>query len=302
MTALLLVVLSQAGLSQAPADVPVALVVSSRRDTTNAAPALVDQLKIALAAQGITAMGDADSVARLKLLGGVDPKACDGSRLCLQKLAQLLQGVVVGVDVSKAGRLTAGHVEAVAYDRVESLAVDDVTSDAKSWNKTAGEAATAFAQKLKAPLAAMNEARRPKEAPPKVAEKQPELKTAPPLETPREATLTPEPPPTPPPAVPVEATTQKSGLGPVPYVTTGVAIVALGAGIVCLILGFIDRGTYVGTFERPMGLGTDVASMYTDAQLRNLAQQSNVRIGVGTGLVALAAALGITSGILFAKE
>ncbi|MBL8955404.1 MAG: hypothetical protein JNK82_31810 [Myxococcaceae bacterium] len=291
MVALLLVVLAQA-----PSDVPVAIVVSSRRDTGNQAPAAAEQLKAALAAQGITATSDAESVKRITALGGVDPKACDAARLCLQKLAQLLQGVVIGVDVSKAGKLTAAHIEAVSYDRVESLAADDLTSDAKSWARKSAAAAAAFAQKLQAPVAALNEARRAKvvEAP---------LPPAPGLERPREVRVVPEPPPVPPPAVAAEPLPppQKSALGPVGYVTGAVAIIAIGAGIACLILGFLDRGTYFQT-QSSTGALPGIASTYNDQQLAGLAAQSNLRIGLGGGLVGLGALLGITSALLFAKE
>ncbi len=119
-------------LAQAPAsasaEVPVAIVVSSRRDTNGSASRLCDQLQNAIGPQAMT---EKQSIERLASLGGVDPHACDGARLCLQKLAQLLHGVVIGVDVSKAGRLTAGHIEAVSFDRVDSLAVGDIASDAK---------------------------------------------------------------------------------------------------------------------------------------------------------------------------
>jgi hypothetical protein len=287
-------------LAQAPTDVPVAIVVSSRRDVGNAAPAVVEQLKVALSGVGITAMGDPESVERLKSLGGVDPEACDAARLCLQKLAQLLQGVVIGVDVSKAGKLSAGHLEAVAFDRVESLAADDLTSDAKSWNKKAGEAATAFAQKLKGPIAALNEARRAKAAPAKVADS--ELKATPVLEQPREVRVVPEPPPVPPPAVTAETTASPGGLGPVPYVTGAAAIISVGAGIACLILGFLDRGTYWQSISKPDVPMGGVASSFTDQELQGLASQSNLRLGLGGGLLALGAALGITTALLFLKE
>lgn len=292
MTALILF-----ALAQAPTEVPVAIVVSSRRDTGTQASTLAEQLKVALAAEGITATSDADSVARLKKLGGVDPRACDGARLCLQKLAQLMQGVVIGVDVSKAGRLSAGHLEAVAWERVESLAADDLTSDAKSWPAKSKDGAKAFAQKLKGPLAELNEARKVKASS--------ELKGAPVLEPPQQARLVPEPPPVPPPTAPPTAVqaepAQKSNLGPVAYVTTAAAIISAGAGIVCMILGFLDRGTYFSTLSRFDG-SMDMASSYDDRQLLGLANQSNLRVGLGAGLIGLGAALGITSAVLFTRE
>src|SRR4051812_30896983 len=146
MLALLTVVLAQA-----PADVSVAIVVSSRRDPGNA-PAVCDQLKAAI---GAGAMSEKESVDRLTRLGGVDPHACDGARLCLQKLAQLLHGVVIGVDVSKAGKLLAGHIEAVSFDRVESLASEDFTADAKSWPQKSQAAVASLAQRLSPALVTM---------------------------------------------------------------------------------------------------------------------------------------------------
>lgn len=266
------------------------VVVSSRRDVGSTAVSICEQMRVALAAQGIVATGDGASVERLKKLGGVDPKACDGARLCLQKLAQLLQGVVIGVDVSRAGKLSAGHFEAVSFDRVDSLAADDVTADAKSWPGKSSAAVTAFAAKLKAPMLALNETRRASSKPP-----EPELKAPP--DAPREVRVLPEPPPLPPPAV----TAEKSGTGPVPYVTGAAAVAALGMGIVFMVLGFIDRGTYHASFADPTGLMGHASSL-SDDELTQLASSSNIRIGVGAGLIGLAVALGITSGVLLFKE
>jgi hypothetical protein len=280
-------------LAQAPAaDVPVAIVISSRRDSTTASSVLCEQLKTAL---GPRAMGEKDSVARLTQLGGVDPHACDGAKLCLQKLAQLLHGVVIGVDVSKAGRLLAGHIEAVSFDRVESLATDDLTGDAKSWPQKSSAAAQAFAQKLSPHLDALKPREEPKPPPQ-------ELKASPALEPPHQVVIVPEPPPQPPSeAVGVQAEGPSKGFGPVPYVVTGAAVASVGAGIALLVSGFVDRNTYQGSFQQvPNQMA--VASSFSDAQLSSLATASNAKIGLGIAFGVIAAALGVLAGVLFAKE
>jgi hypothetical protein len=278
-------------LAQAPApsgDVPVAIVSSSRRDPGTSA-ALCEQLKTAL---GGTAMGEKESIDRLAKLGGVDPHACDGARLCLQKLAQLLHGVVIGVDVSKAGKLLAGHVEVVSFDRVESLATEDVTADAKSWPQKSQAAVASLAQRLSPQLLAM----RPR------VEPKPDLKGTPAFEPPREVNLTPEPPPTPLPSPePAVTASGEVSKGPVPYVTAGSGIVSLGIGITLTVLGFLDRGTYQASFQQvPNQMA--VASTLTDDKLTALATASNAKVGFGVGLIGLAVALGITAAILFVKD
>jgi hypothetical protein len=289
MSLLLSLVLAQA----AAADVPVAIVVSSRRDAA-AASALCVQLKAAL---GPLAMSEKESVDRLTQLGGVDPQACDGAKLCLQKLAQLLRGVVIGVDVSKAGKLLAGHIEAVSFDRVESLATDDLTGDMKSWPQKTAAAAQAFGQKLQPQLLALKPKEEPKAAPP-----QPELKSTPALEPPREATLVPEPPPQPPEQEPL-AVTQAPGHngGPVPYIVGGAAALSLIGAVVLMVLGFADRSTYQSSFIAVPNQMI-VASSLRDDQLNALASASNLKIGSGGALIGVAAALGVVAGILFARE
>jgi hypothetical protein len=116
------------------------------------------------------------------------------------------------------------------------------------------------------------------------------------LESPREVVA--EPPPTPPAQVVVAPAPSKNNLGPVAYMTTAVAIASVIAGIVFLTLGFVDRGKYFGSQELMPG----TASKYTDAELSGLSSQSNIFTGLGTGLLGLAGALGITSAILFTRE
>jgi hypothetical protein len=290
MTALLLFVLAQG-----PSDVPVALVVSSRRDNTGAAAHLVESLKASLESAHISAMSESESVKRLTQLGGVDPKACDGARLCLQKLAQLLQGVVVGVDVSRAGKRFAAHVEAVSFDRVESLAVDDLAAESKTWRSKSLEVAASFAVKLRAPLAALNESRNARgdsalrgfeefKTPPS-PEPLVSIALVPPPTAPAQAVLSPPP----------QAPAQKRGL--LPYFTGGGGVVSAGVGAALLVLGFVDRGTYSSSLQ--MRINGQTTSRLSDRELSDLAGRSNTFIITGGILVGLGAALGITTLLLF---
>lgn len=290
MTALLLFVLAQA-----PSDVPVALVVSSRRDNTGAATQLVESLKASLQSQQISAMSEAESVKRLTQLGGVDPKACDGARLCLQKLAQLLQGVVVGVDVSKAGKRLAAHVEAVSFDRVESLAVDDLAAESKAWKSKSLEFANGFSVKLRAPLAALNESRKSKtDNTPRGFE---EFKAPPTVDASPSISPVPQPMPkvqaavTPPPELPAKTR------GVLPYLIGGGAVVSAGVGAALMVLGFVDRGTYSASLR--MRVNGQTISTLTDQELSALAGRSNMFIITGSILIGVGAALGITSLLLF---
>ena len=277
MTALWLVILAQAAVPSKSA-VPVAIVVSSRRDALNTlSPQLCDELKKALAAEGVVAMSDAESTQRLVSLGGVEPRACDGSKLCLQRLAELLRGVVIGVDVGKVQRFSAGHLEALAIDRAESIGVADITADGKSWQKKSASAAIAFARKI-APVVLELE---------RVRQEQLRADAMPPQVTdvPRQASLLPDAPLTPPP----ELTVRRSR-GPVPYVLLGAAIAAAGAAVAMLILGLADANRYNGSLQ-PLAGGT--TSSFTQAQLNGLAASGNLKFsiaaGCGAGALVLAA-------------
>ncbi|MBX7115208.1 MAG: hypothetical protein K1X64_12845 [Myxococcaceae bacterium] len=263
----------------ANAENPVAIVISSRRDEGGRlANEVASALKKQLDTQGIATLGPDEATARLNKLGAVDPKACDGARLCLSKLAQLLgpHGTVIGVDVGKAGRFNAGHLECVSATRLESLAVADFTADAKKWLATRDEALKAFvaevAPKLRGLLA-------------QPVATTPNVSALTPGDAPVNAQLTPGAPPPPPlvvaqptPAVPTAA-----------WVTGGGAVASAGVAVTFLVLGLNHKaafdGSQVEVNGRPGG------STLTQTQLNSLARSSNNELTVATATGAAAGAL-----------
>ncbi len=296
MGTILLVLLSQAPAEAPKVQVPIAIVISSRRDTGNTlSPFVCVKLQEALAAKGIPAMNEAQSIERLTKLGGVDPRACDGSKLCLLKLAELLQGIVIGVDVGKVARFSAGHLEAVAVGRVDSVAVSNFTSDAKGWpKKSADEIAALIA--LVVPVAQqMTKALQPVEPPPKpvaVVEPPPPK----PADTPTQVKLVPEPPPSPPPAVVVEAPRSR---GPLPYVFVGATVAAAAVAIAMLVLASSDAQRYNASLSLLKG---ETTSSLTRDQLTRTAASANLEYSVALGSGIGAAAFAIASGYFFLRE
>ena len=77
MGTLLVLLLAQTASVPAAPQVPIAIVVSSRRDTGNTlSSAICAKLKESLAAQGIEAMSEEQSNERLVKLGAIDSHAC----------------------------------------------------------------------------------------------------------------------------------------------------------------------------------------------------------------------------------
>ena len=286
-----------------PPQVPIAIVISSRRDTGDTlSSALCAKVKDALAAQGIEAMSAPQSAERLAKLGAVDSRACDGSKLCLAKLAELLQGIVIGVDIGKVQKFSAGHLEAVAVGRVDSLAVSDFSSDAKGWPKKSAAETAAFVAQVVSGAREMNKALEPVKVavveppPPKVAVVEP---PPPPkvivADMPTEVKLIPEPPPTPPPVIIDEPRSR----GPLPYVVVGTAVAAAVVAVTLLVLALIDTSKYNGTTD---GFNSLTTSSLTRAQLDTLAANANLKYSVSLGTGIGAAALGVVAGILLVRE
>ena len=306
MGTLLLVLMAQAASgAPKPPQVPIAIVISSRRDTGDTLSSeLCAKVKDALAAQGIEAMSAPQSAERLAKLGAVDSRACDGSKLCLAKLAELLQGIVIGVDIGKVQKFSAGHLEAVAVGRVDSLAVSDFSSDAKGWPKKSAAETAAFVAEVVSGAREMNKALEPVKVavvqppppPPKVAVVEP---PPPPkvivADMPTEVKLIPEPPPTPPPVIIEEPRSR----GPLPYVVVGTAVAAAVVAVTLLVLALIDTSKYNGTTD---GFNSLTTSSLTRAQLDMVAAEANLKYSVSLGTGIGAAALGVVAGILLVRE
>jgi hypothetical protein len=296
---LLLVLLAQTAASEPPKSaptVPIAIVVSSRRDAGNTlSSALCTKVRDALAARGIEAMTEQQSADRLAKLGAIDPHACDGSKLCLAKLAELLQGIVIGVDIGKVGRFNAGHLEAVAIGRLESVAVADFTSDSKGWSRKTGDELPAFIAPVASMAAEMNKALVPVEPPKAVAV----APTPPPVEkksdAPLEPKLLPVPPPTPPPVV-VEETRSR---GPVPYIVGGTAVALAIVAVTMLALASADSDAYHSRQETLSGGQT---SPLTRAELDRLAGSANLKYSAALGTGIGAGVVGIAAGYLLIRD
>ncbi len=283
MGALFVVLTAIAAVEPPNAENTVAIVISSRRDAGGQlANEVANALKKQLAAKGIAALGPDEATARLTQLGAVDPKACDGARLCLSKLAQLLgpHGAVIGVDVGKAGRFNAGHLECVSATRLESLAVSDFTADAKKWAATREDALKAFvtevAPKLRVLLAESVAAT-------------PQAGTLTPRDAPVNAQLTPDAPPLPPLVV-------AKPTKPIPtaaWVTGGGAVASAGVAVAFLVMGLNHKAAFdssqVEVNGRPGG------STLTQTQLDGLAQASNREFTLATATGAAAGALTATT-------
>lgn len=291
-----------------PPQVPIAIVISSRRDTGDTLSSeLCAKVKDALAAQGIEAMSAPQSAERLAKLGAVDSHACDGSKLCLAKLAELLQGIVIGVDIGKVQKFSAGHLEAVAVGRVDSLAVSDFSSDAKGWPKKSAAETAAFVAEVVSGAREMNKALEPVKVavvqpppppPPKVAVVEPPPPPTPKVivaDMPTEVKLIPEPPPTPPPVIIEEPRSR----GPLPYVVVGTAVAAAVVAVTLLVLALIDTSKYNGTTD---GFNSLTTSSLTRAQLDMVAAEANLKYSVSLGTGIGAAALGVVAGILLVRE
>jgi|CXWL01.1.fsa_nt_gi hypothetical protein len=280
----LLVVLAAFAAADVPAtESSVAIVISSRRDPSGLLSAEVaNALKKYLGAHGIATLSPDEATARLAKLGSVDPKACDGARLCLSKLAQLLgaRGAVIGLDVGKAGRFNAGHFECVSAGSVESLAVADITGDAKRWAATSDDALKTF-----------------------VAELAPKLKTllAEPVATATAAvtpsTASPDAPvtvkliPGAPPAPPMVTAEVSKPWGPAVYATGGAAIVSAGVAATFLALALGHKGTFDGSMQS-VG-GRTGGSSLSQTQLSELSGAANREFTI-------AAAAGAATGALTA--
>ncbi len=178
-------------LMQCAAPREVAVVVTSRRGQSSS-DEVAARVVSALRAKGVTVMAPDEATRRLVEVGGVDPQSCDGLRVCVKHLAQMLgqRGVVVGVDVAKAGRLTAAHLEALASDRLEPLAACDVNGDRLSFATQSAAAIDQLSEELSRTLAALD-AQPPSVASPAVEPlpppPAPALEAGPPVSAPAEA-------------------------------------------------------------------------------------------------------------------
>lgn len=289
MSALLVVLAALAAVDGPAKETSVAIVISSRRDAVGQlSKDVAASLKAKLEAQGIAALNPEEATARLTKLGAVDPKACDGARLCLSKLAQLLgaRGVIIGVDVGKAGRFNAGHLECVAANRVDSLAVADFTGDAKRWASTSEEALKAFITELVPKLNAL--AAEAEAAAAAAKPSVPPVATAPIPDAPVAPKLVPGAPPTP----PLVTANPSKPWGPGVYASGGAAIVSAGVAATFLVLALGHKGEFDGSLSTVDGKSV---SRLPESRLNALAAASNREFTIAaTSAAATGALTGLT--------
>lgn len=284
MGALLLLLLAQS--PQAPGDV--AVVVSSRREPASAQK-VARALAEVLAPNAHVLTGDA-AKARLAELGGVDPVACDGQRLCLLKLAELLgpHATVIGIDVAKAGKFISAHVEAVGAGKVDSLLADDFSSDTRGFEAQSKQWSRAFGEKLRDKLAAWNaelEAAKPKPPPPTPA-------PAPTPANPEVAALPPPPPPL------VEQHEQPSR-APAWAATVAAGLCAIGGGVT-LGLAISNKTSYDNSVRSFLS-GNNNASSLTYSQLTSTVNTANTEFSIALGLGIATAVAAVVAILLFLR-
>lgn len=244
----------------------VAIVLSSRREVSaTLASGVCEKLQTALAAEGVTAKGDPEATAELLRLGAVDPRACDGSRLCLARLAEVYKGLIIGVDLSSVQKYTAGHIDAVGPGEVALVASTDFNGDATTWAKKSDLAIAALAREVAVAL---------------------KVRPAPTASAPVSQALVPAPSSDAGTSTAVDFSNMPRA---VPYAVTGAAALTTGLAIGFLAVGLGNQGTYRGSITR-LPNGQSVSSK-SDAELNRLSSDINTQFSASLGL-------GITSVVL----
>lgn len=284
MGALLVLLLTQT--PTAPGDV--AVVVASRREPA-AAQKLARALSEVLAPNAKVLAGDA-AKARITELGGVDPAACDGQRLCLIKLAELLgpHATVIGIDVARAGKFQSAHVEAVGAGKVDSLLADDFSSDVKGFEAQSKQWARGFGEKLKDKLGAWSaelEAAKPK--PVAVAP------TPAPTPEPQPSVVPPPPPP------PMVEQRPEPSRGPAWAATVAAGLCAIGTGVT-LGLAVSNKTSYDNSVRSFLS-GNMNASSLTWSQLNSTASTANSEFSIALGLGIATAVAAVVAAIFFLR-
>jgi hypothetical protein len=230
-------------------------------------------------------LDDGQTIKLLKAAEFPDPRACSGGKKCVKKLAVLLgpRAVVVSVDVAKLGKSLSIHLEAIAADVVEPLAVADVTADAETWKEQSAVGIVTFTRELKS----------------KLTEPAPAAAPLPSPAPPRVATLTPEPVITAP--VEVQRAPTPSTPSIAPWIAVGAGAAALVTSGVFLGLGLSDKARYDGrTSIDP--ISGERAFQGLDGERVALRDAGNLKFTVALSTALLGAALGGLGAWLFFKD
>jgi hypothetical protein len=265
--------------TQAPADLrgPVAVVVTSRRPGADPYSAKIAARILETAKrEGVpNVLDDAAASKELKEAGYSDPRTCEGAPSCTIKLAVILgaKAVVIGVDVGKVAKSLAIHLEAVTADGEQSLFSVDLLAPADAWQDKALVDITKFVRKVKEalkPAAPVAELKEPPKETPKAVEpvkpaEPPKVVEAPKAsDAPKEVALAPKPKAD----GDVMETFEAPEKGPkvLPWVLTGGAVVAAGAGAALAVLGSGDKARYDASLVTLPGGGQGTTLSQADAQ------------------------------------
>jgi len=131
----LLVLLQSSAPAEANAPRDIAVISVSRRGRS-AGDAVAAEVVKSLRARGLKVTESHAASRKILENSGVDPQSCDGTRVCVRHLAQLLgpRAVVVGIDVARAGSGVAAHVEALAADEGSPLAQLDFSGETRTFS------------------------------------------------------------------------------------------------------------------------------------------------------------------------
>ncbi len=264
---------------------PIAVVVASKRAGAEAIAAkLATKVQGAVTAAGKTALDDAAAVKLLKK-DGVDPRTCNGATECLLKAALKLgpKAVVIGVDVGKIGKNLAIHLEAVAADNGETVAVTDISATADGWEPAATEPINAFVKQVVEKLAG-----------PKPVAKADDIKR--PTDSPQDTNLAPPPTPA---ASPAATATRSSGGGGklLPIVAVAAAGAALITSAVFLVLGMSEKSVVDNSLMMNGTLTT-----LTQAEFNRHKNAGNMYFTVSLSTALVGVLFGAAAGVLFATN
>ncbi len=218
-------------------------------------------------------------VSALAAAGVSDPRTCNGSRACLDRIAVVLgaRAVVVGVDVAVVAGQVSIHLEAVQAGEARSLATQDLLAPVASWGDLSAAGLAGFARQVKerltpAPVPATDAPLRPAASP----------------------SLTPSP-----------AVVASAPLRLAPRSTTAATVTAVGSGVALaaavglLWSGLADRSTYqAGLFTASDGA---LASRLPESEARALAANANGKVAGAVVAAVVGVALGGVSAYLFTR-
>lgn len=265
-----------------PATRPVAvLAVSKRPGAESWIASTSERVHAALEREGVVGllpMTEAEK--QLAAVGMADPRSCQGARSCVGRLAVILaeNGVVVAVDVAKAGSSLAVKLEAVSGDGPRVLASTDLLLPVGKWDDQLALPVVLFARSLKEKLEA--------EAPPPPADAP--VATAPPPD------LT--PPPQPPPVAEVAAAPAPRPRV-LPWVLVGAAVVFAGAAAALAATGAADQASIRDSVQQ---VGGEPVSSLSRTQLQALEKSGNTKFSLALASGIAAGALGVGASITFA--